>query len=282
MKMTRHDRIFSEVGAVEVETDGACIYDCVGVATQVRFKKGWAKFAAPAGKMIRTKLPVLNEHYLDWVVVLESVARAKGDYRIVELGAGWGTWSSTALVATRQRDAIHSVEAVAVEADLTHWQWMSEHFHTNRLTDKSIHLIHGAVSAEPGEISFPVIENPDEDYGASISGAAVAPRQVTVRAYTIEQILDRLSGPVDFMHIDIQGAEYDTVPAAMNLLNDRVKAVLVGTHISSEHHDSMVRLFEDAGWRIRMNYERGQLCETPYGPIQLGDGVVVAENPKFI
>jgi len=280
--MLKHDHIFSEFEIVEVEADGGSVYDFLGVSTQARFKKGWSRFAPAAGKPFRAKLPVVNEHYLDWVVVLESVQRAKGTYRIVELGAGWGTWSSAALAGTRQKDAIQTVEAVAVEADLTHWQWMDEHFRTNRLLEPGVHLLHGAVSAEPGEISFPVIENPDEDYGASVKGAAAAPQHVTVRAYTIEEILDRMSGPVDFVHIDIQGAEYDTVPAAMDVLNERVKAVLVGTHTSSEHHHSMVELFRKAGWRIRMNYERGQLCETPYGSIQLGDGVVVAENPRFI
>lgn len=279
--MVTHDPIFSEFDVVEVETDGASIYDFLGVGTQVRFKKGWSRFAPEAGTRFSAELPVLNEHYLDWVAVLESVTRARGVYRFVELGAGWGTWSSTALAAVRQRREIHDVEAVAVEADLTHWQWMEDHFRKNGLLTAGVHLIHGAVSAEPGEISFPVIENPDEDYGASLRGTATAPKHVTVRAYTIEELLNRMSGPADFMHIDIQGAEYDMVPQVIGVLNDRVKAVLVGTHLSSDGHHSMVTLFRNAGWRIRMDYERAQLCETPYGPVQLGDGVVVAENPKF-
>lgn len=279
--MVHHDPIFSEFEAVESEADGASIYDFLGVATQVRFKKGWAKFAPPAGKSFQAKLPVLNEHYLDWVVVLESVARAKDTYRIVELGAGWGTWSSAALAACRQKEAVRRVEAVAIEADFTHWQWMEEHFRSNRLLDHGVELLHGAIAAKSGEISFPVIENPDEDYGASTRGVSAAPRQVTVRAYTIEEVLGHLSGPADFLHIDIQGAEYDCVPSSMDLFNTNVKAVLVGTHISADHHRSMVKLFQDAGWHIRMNYERGQYSQTPYGPVQLGDGVVVAENPRF-
>lgn len=279
--MVNHDPIFAEFQAVAVEADGASVYDFLGVGTQTRFKKGWEKFAPDAGTTYRPKLPVLNEHYLDWVVVLESVARARGTYRVVELGAGWGTWSSAALAACRQNPDIVSVEAVAVEADLTHWNWMKDHFARNRFPADGVHLIHGAVGAGSGEISFPVIDNPEEDYGASTRNRSAA-EYVTVRAYTIGEILDRLTGPADFMHVDIQGVEYDVLPAAMDLLNDRVKAVLVGTHISSEHHHSMVKLFTEAGWRIRMNFERGRYCETPYGGIQLGDGVVVAENPRFV
>ncbi|MED5550665.1 MAG: FkbM family methyltransferase [Pseudomonadota bacterium] len=280
--MLKHDPVFSEYSAMKIEADGESIYDFLGVGTKVRFKKGWAKFAPPAGASYTPNLPVLNEHYLDWVVVLESVARARGSYRIVELGAGWGTWTSAALAACRQNSAIKEVEAAAIEADLTHWKWMKEHFANNALAGEGVHLIRGAVSASPGEISFPEIDNPDEDYGASTRNVASAPRYVTVRAYTIREILDLLSGPVDFMHIDIQGVEYDVIPPSMELLNAHVKATLVGTHISSEKHHGMVKLFEDAGWKIRMNYERGQLCDTPYGEIQLGDGVLVAENPRFI
>jgi len=279
--MVHHDPIFSEFEAVEVEADGVSVYDFLAVATQARFKKGWSKFVALSGKKLQPKLPVLNEHYLDWVIVLESVARARGTYRIVELGAGWGTWSSAGLAACRQKEAVRNVEAVAIEADFTHWKWMEEHFRANRLLDHGVHLIHGAVGADSGEVSFPVVENPNEDYGASTRGVSAALRNVTVRAYTIEEILDHLSGPADLVHIDIQGAEYETVPRSLNVLTTKAKAVLVGTHISSDHHRSMVKLFRDAGWRIRMNYERGQLCETPYGPIQVGDGVVVVENPKF-
>ena len=279
--MAHHDPIFSEFKAVEVVADGKSIYDFLGVATQARYKKGWSKFVPPAGKSFQAKLPVVNEHYLDWVAVLESVVRSKGTYRIVELGAGWGTWSSAALAACRQNAAIRAVEAVAVEADFTHWQWMEDHFRANKLLDHGVHLLQGAIDAKSGEISFPVIENPDEDYGASTRGAGAAPRKVTVRAYTISEVLGYLSGPANFVHIDIQGAEYDTVPASMEALSVRAKTVLIGTHTSSDHHRKMVNLFRDSGWRIRMDYERGQLCETPYGSVQVGDGVVVAENPKL-
>jgi len=279
--MMHHDPIFAEFESVEVEADGASVYDFLGVSTHARFKKGWSKFVPPAGKKFSAKLPVLNEHYLDWVVVLESVACARGTYRVVELGAGWGSWSSVALAACRQKEVIRSVEAVAIEADYTHWQWMEEHFRANRLLDHGVELLHGAIAAQSGEVSFPVIENPDEDYGASTRNVVASPKNVTVKAYTIEDILDQLSGPADFMHIDIQGAEYDTVPNSLDALSEKVKSVLVGTHISADHHRSMVNLFEDAGWHIRMNYERGRFSQTPYGPIQIGDGVMVAKNPKF-
>ncbi|WP_300540855.1 FkbM family methyltransferase [Maricaulis sp.] len=279
--MVSHDPIFSEFQPVKVEADGASVYDFLGVATQARFKKGWERFAPSAGTIYQPNLPVLNEHYLDWVVVLESVARAHDTYRVVELGAGWGTWASAALAACRQNSRIGSVEAVAVEADLTHWNWMKDHFAQNDFPSDGVHLIHGAVGARSGKVSFPVIDNPDEDYGASTRNQSAA-EYVSVRAYTIREVLDLLSGPADFMHVDIQGAEYDVLPTAMGQMNDKVKAALVGTHISSEHHHSMVKLFKDAGWRIRMNYERGQYCETPYGRIQLGDGVVVAENARFV
>jgi len=47
--MLKHDPVFSEYSAMKIEADGESIYDFLGVGTKVRFKKGWAKFAPPAG-----------------------------------------------------------------------------------------------------------------------------------------------------------------------------------------------------------------------------------------
>ncbi len=278
----KQDPVFQAFNPVEIEADGRSVYNFLGLATRVRYKKGWVKFAPPAGARMTPGFPVVNEHYLDWVAVLESVLRAEGAYRFVELGAGWGPWTSAALAACRQRSAITDVEAIAVEADSVHYAFMKEHFEINGLNGDGVSLIHGALGAETGEISFPVIENPDEDYGASLRQAGQAAATVTVPQYTLEDVFGRLSGPVDFLHMDVQGVEYDVLPHAMALVKARAKAVLIGTHISSGRHHAMVALFRDRGWRIRVDYERGQLCDTPYGLIKIGDGVLVAENPAFI
>ena len=100
--MIAHDVVFDRFARCEVTADGEHIYDFLGVSTAVRFKKSWVKFAPPAGSKLTPNYPVVNEHYLDWVALLECVLRADDVFRIVELGAGWGTWSSSGLAACRQ------------------------------------------------------------------------------------------------------------------------------------------------------------------------------------
>ena len=273
-----NDPVFDKFSRCEVIADGKHIYDFLGVATATKFKKSWAKFAPPAGSKFHPKLPVVNEHYLDWVALLESVLRADDVYRIVELGAGWGTWSVSGLAACKQISDIKKSEAVAIEADATHYKWMREHFAKNNMIHDGIHLIHGAVGVGSGSVEFPVVESPDEDYGGSLRQAKGTNKTVTVSQYGLDDILGTVSGIVDFLHVDIQGEEYNILPDSMNLLKGRVRSVLVGTHISSDLHKGMSKMFIQNGWEMRMDYERGKICETPYGDIQLGDGVIVANN----
>jgi len=277
----QHAPIFQEFTATQIEANGYSIYDFLGIETDVRFKEGWKKFAPQVGSKFTPPLPTLNEHYIDWVLTLESVARANGIYRMVELGAGWGTWAAVAATASQQRASINEIEIVAIEADVTHFDWMKRHFSSNRLNAPRTHLIHGVAGPDEGMVRFPVIDDPANDYGASMRQVHSGRAFVEVQSYPLNSILDKLSGPADFIHVDIQGAEYDIIPPAMETLKKRVKAMMIGTHTSLDKHNELAELFEGHGWREQMNYPRGQLCETPYGQIQFGDGLLAVSNPEF-
>lgn len=277
-----HAPIFDEFVRANVEANGFSIYDFRGVATDVRFKSAWSKFAPGRGAKLSPPLPPVNEHYYDWILTLQSVVRASGTYRMIELGAGWGTWASAAAKAAEQRPSIDKVELVAIEADETHFDWMKRHFITNGLKSQTTHLVHGAVAPDAGVVRFPVIDKPNEDYGASMKQVYSGKAYVEVTAYTLSSLLDKLTGPADFLHVDIQGAEYDVIPPVMDLLRKQVKSIMIGTHTSLEKHNEMSALFRGHNWRETMNFPRGALCDTPYGQIQFGDGLVAVENPDFI
>ncbi len=276
-----HDPVFTHFRPSDVVADGVSVYDFLGVKTDTRFKKAWAQFAPPAGKAVQTRLPPVNEHYPDWVLTLESVLRARGIYRVAELGAGWGTWSSIAAAAARTRPQISGVEVVAMEADPTHHKWLQQHFVANGLKTDSVHLVHGAISKERGQVRFPVVENPDEDYGASLRQVNEGSEFILVNSFILEDVVSKFTGAINFMHIDIQGAEYDVIPDNMDLLKRSVKSIMIGTHLSLQHHEGMRDRFLDHGWCERMNYPRMASCDTPYGKIQFGDGVLGFENPDF-
>lgn len=275
-----HHPIFSRFERVKSTGTGRDVFDFIGTRTDALFRKGWAPHAAVAGAQTQPPYPPANEHYFDWVATLTAVDRASGTFRMAELGAGWAPWLARAALAARQRPAIHRLELVAVEADQTHFDWVGQHFEANGIRGSGVHCLLGAIAAQAGTIRFPKVDNPDENYGASTRAVRAGTEYVEVTAYTLEQVLDRFTGPVDLVHVDIQGAEYDVLPAAMPLLRSHVKSIMIGTHISLEHHRQMDNLFQREGWRQMFNFDRNALYQTSFGDVQFGDGFLLFENPE--
>jgi len=281
MSQNNEAEVFQVFSPVTSKTTGSHVYDFLGTATRVAFKQGWSAHASAPGRLQTPGLPPKNEHYLDWVALLQSVVRARGSFRMAELGAGWGPWLVRGAFAARQHPEISSVELLGVEADSTHFAWMRQHFADNGLDPDAYILLNAAAAGKAGTVSFPVIENPDVDYGSSIASAARAARTTTVPSYTIPDLLSRFSGPVDFVHIDIQGAEYEALPPAMDAMTRQVRSLMIGTHTSDAHHDGLVATLKAAGWREVMNYTRNRTHDTPWGEIKIGDGFLLFNNPAL-
>jgi FkbM family methyltransferase len=277
-----HHPIFSRFSRVKSTGTGHHVFDFIGTKTDAAFRRGWSQHATAAGAEVQPPYPPANEHYFDWVATLTAVDRCSGTFRMAELGAGWAPWLTRAALAAHQRPAIMELELVAVEADAVHYDWVCQHFEENRVGGAGVHALRGAVAAQAGTIRFPKVDNPDENYGASTRAVRAGTEYVEVTAYTLEQVLDRFTGPVDLVHIDIQGAEYDALPPAMPLLRSHTKSIMIGTHISLEHHRQMAGMFQREGWREVFNFERNALCDTQVGPIQFGDGFLLFDNPALL
>ena len=276
-----HHRIFDLFKVVSSTASGEHLYDFLGSATRASYKRAWVKNPHSAGKVLKPGLPAVNEHYFDWIATLTAVARAKGTFRMAELGAGWAPWLVRGALAANQRYAIEGVELLALEADTVHFNWIKEHFAENGLDPNQHFVLHGAASGQGGMLSFPVIADPDIDYGASLRHVKAGVPSIEVRAYTIPEILAFFSGPLDFLHVDIQASEYDTLPPAMADLKKGVKSIMIGTHTSAALHDGLARKFHESGWLEVMNYPRSQISVTPYGEVKFDDGVLLFDNPEF-
>lgn len=277
----KHHPIFETFEPVKSIGTGKHIFDFLGVATDVSYKKGWSKHALKVGSEYTANYPVVNEHYFDWIALLECVRSASGVFRMAELGAGWAPWLVRAANAARQVPAIEQMELVGVEADPTHYNWMKAHFKDNQLDPEKYHLLHGAVAPKSMPLQFPKLDNPDEDYGASINAVTQQGQYVEVQGYPLTEIINLFTGPVDFIHMDIQGAEYDVIPGAMDLLKSKVKAMMIGTHTSLEKHNELHQLFLDQGWKPVMVFPRNGEVETEFGKVKFGDGFVFYKNPLY-
>ncbi|MFT0859060.1 FkbM family methyltransferase [Ancylobacter sp. G4_0304] len=226
--------------------------------------------------------PPVDEHYFDWIGLLTAVARADGVFRMAELGAGWAPWLVRAALASRQRPQITGLELLAIEADPAHHSWIIQHFLDNDIDPVEHSIVHGAVSSRPGMLSFPAVVDPDIDYGASLRGTALATDTIEVRGWSVPEVLARFSGPLDFLHVDIQGAEYDSLPAAMDALKASVKSIMIGTHHPDSSHDALLATFRDHGWREVLVFPRNSVNQTPWGEIKTNDGFLLFENPDFV
>jgi FkbM family methyltransferase len=242
--------------------------------------------------------PTNDESVLDWVPLLQAVLDAGDPFVMVALGAGWGRWLSAGAFAAKNSG--HGYRLVGVEAEPEHFRWMQLHFQENHLDSTNCRLVNAAASGYSGDCWF-YVGKPASWYGQCIvpDNAFNGPRtQVAIgeefdhngervrriRSVNIEDALQDLP-VVDYLHMDIQGTEYDFLSAKPELLQNRVKMVNIGTH-SHEIEANLRSLFESLGWKKRFDVAMNSKLPIFLGTeqvdtVQFGDGVQVWSNPRF-
>jgi FkbM family methyltransferase len=235
-------------------------------------------------------IPAFDDNIFDWVVLLEAVAAAKNGFTMAAVGAGWGRWLVAAALATKQYNRL-PFRLIGVEAEPTHFRWMQEHFRDNGLDPDDHDLIEAAAAGQRGRAWF-YVGKPDSWYGQSIihderlegdtargetSYNGEAARMV--RTIDLTELLSDRS-PIDYLHMDIQGAELEFLASAPALLHERVKRVLVGTH-STEIEEGLRRLFASIGWQCQYDVPMNGQVVVDATVVTLGDGVQVWLNPAF-
>ena len=211
--------------------------DCVGSLVRFEF---WHKPALNPG------YPRISEQYFEWIAVLESVAEARDSFTMIELGAGYGLWSVRAALAIEQLRP-RPVHLIAVEADPIHFEWLKQHFADNGIDAAKHTLIRAAISGRETPLPFLIgtpsgAERPHEWYGQALAdwaGQVVDPEAGCYGGFpvsihengwrsieppsvvTLAGILAKLDH-VDFLDLDIQGAEYEVLRSDVEGLNAKV------------------------------------------------------------
>jgi FkbM family methyltransferase len=239
------------------------------------------RYQAPSG-------PGNDDNILDWVILLEAVVEARGEFTMAALGAGWGRWLVAGALAARQRDL--RPRLIGVEAEPTHYQWMREHFRDNQIDPDDHDLIEAAASGDSGGAWF-YFGKPNAWYGQSIVHDARPPdpdsleiehngerarrvRTVDVRDVTAAYRL------IDYMHLDTQGAELDFLSSHPAILDEKVKRVLIGTH-SNAIEEGLRALFTGLGWHCQYDIPLNGCVRVDDVEVTLGDGVQVWINPAL-
>lgn len=215
----------------------------------------------------------------EWVGTLRAVREASQRLVVVELGAGWAPW----LVAGAKAAAklgIAEVHLVGVEGAANHIPFMRQHFFDNDIDPDRHRLLHGVVGLHDGSAFFPRLSAANEDYGAMLAEDETGQDLEEVPCYSLATVLDGLP-VVDVLHCDIQGPEGRLFEASTQLVDTRVRRVVIGTH-SRAVEDVLLGVFSGMGWEL----EHDKSCafkQAGSGEIVLVvDGVQVWRNRKVL
>lgn len=207
---------------------------------------------------------------------------------LLELGAGWGPWIVAAGVVSR-RLGIRDVRLVAVEANAKHIAHISEHLARNGLERlPGVFVRHGAAWTEDGSLTFGSTDN-NVDYGAAVARddgdrdyRGHFTDATVVEAFSLETIGKGL-GRVDLLHCDIQGAELDVIPSAIDFLTSKVSYLYVATHGPRVFGD-LIEFFFRRRWQL-LRHDPGTFQYDLAVPSLEGmvrhDGELFLKNPNL-
>jgi FkbM family methyltransferase len=220
-------------------------------------------FASPdALNLARLQHPIPDDGFhaegIEYVALLDAIERfATGSsFVAVEAGAGWGPWLAMAGVICRRRGVEH-IRLIGLEASPERFALIRRHLDFNQLDQQrgvAVDLFEGAVWSHDGVIHFP--ESAVDDMGAAASndstdtdyrGQAVATREVPCTR------LPTLVGEgreVDFLHIDVQGAEGEVINSHLDWLNQHTRSMMIATH-SRPLEGEIMLLLNEHGWLLQ-------------------------------
>ena len=271
------------------------VRDALGGVTRRRFRKTirLEKFA-----------PSLGDEFFDWLGLFESVLEARGPYVMVELGAGYGRWTAFAAQLCRALGRPLGC-LVACEAEPMHHRWLLQHLGDNGVDPSAHRMIRAAVSDRRGRAPF-YVGAAAEWYGQSLTSRAARASGVAgwlrrlgrapgvmeevamVETVTLADILAGDLPTVDFMHVDIQGVEFDVFRPAMELMSSKVRRVHVAIHSATTEAaagrdlDVLVAgLFEEQGWTNLQRARPGETRDLHERAVMFNDGVQVWRNPRL-
>lgn len=233
--------------------DPEFVTDFLGVRHRVTSL--WPSARALAGSLL--DLPIPGDFHADtieWIGLLKAICCATEGFSMIELGAGYGTWSVAGAVAAKKL-GIQRMDIYAVEADPRHFSDMPTHFRDNDLdpSQSNIRLIHAAVGTSSGVIKWPKVY--DEGWGLSTLDATGRDNEGRHYAETIDiacvSLTELLSVQPEWtlVQFDVQGDEAELIPSSLSMLKERVRWMVVGTH-SHEIHNDLLACLGKTGWRL--------------------------------
>ena len=245
--------ILEQVRAQNLPADeGVYRVDWAGVRTRIPMLP-WApqEFAGTTD----TELPIPSDGYRseaeEYVALAITLTNDRDSYRVVEVGAGWAPWAVMGVVCAHRmgKRAI----GIAVEAEPRRAEWARQHSEDNGV-DSLVTIIEAACWNTDTTLSFPVLDeidmggavhngsaSPEGEPTMDYRGAFIAHREV--QTVTLDTLLAG-DEPTDLLHVDLQGMELDVILPALELIEQKVRFLAIGTHnryVEGMLQDSLLR-----------------------------------------
>jgi FkbM family methyltransferase len=290
--------LFDHFPPVKGHPQPGFIVDFLGIRTRVSHMKA---FGIHDGRVFGTPVPVddwFHAETVEYVGLLKSVLSAADRYVALELGAGWGPWLISGAAAARRR-GIQDIRLHGIEGDPEHFASMRTHFRDNGFDPDAHRLDNAAVGVRAGRARWPKVAVPSDDFAmrpvdctgedGHYSGEEKRPDyrgaifdHIDVEMLAFDDVLDR--EPLwDLVHIDVQGTETELCSASIEMLNRRVRWVIVGTH-SRKIDGDLMDLFFRHNWLLE-NEKPARFTYLPGFPtlevMTTKDGTQVWRNPRI-
>jgi FkbM family methyltransferase len=192
---------------------------------------------------VGTAPPFPNSYLCDGIEFASAalaleMAAGRPAFTAAELGAGWGPWTGF-MALCAERAGFKAIHLAAFEADRERYEVMQRHLALNGISDgnrfklatfcaaawwrdETLYWPRGAGVHDAG-LAATSGERPTHDYrGKAFDFDEIA-------ALSIETALAGFP-PIDFLHIDIQGSEWELISRSIDYLSSRVRTMFVGTH----------------------------------------------------
>ena len=278
--MTDHP-VFEKFSPYSGPVPEGCQTDYMGTRTRCEFVAD----AAPSPSEVQMACPPVDEEYFEWIDILESVARARDSYTMMELGAGYGRWAVRAAAAVRQRGI----------QNVIWWPWKRSRCISNGCSNTSaktawtrrntrwcrpwsaivpvrrfsvsecrraakIAPTNGMASCIPRSHDKPRNKGQEFYEGIPVIELKSGWKSIEVPAVTLASLLRDLDR-VDLIDMDVQGEELKIIRSAIDDLDHKVCRLHIGTHA---HHleKGLKRALGSHGWICHFDYPCQSKTET--------------------
>lgn len=245
--LTRVARLISR----GLEPDRNVYIDAFGVRTDPAYC-AWAK---PG--VVCSDLPFPHDELgadgIEFAALALALEFAQGhpDFTSVELGAGWGTWTTLAAQCAK-RAGFQSVNLIAFEADRARFEQLRRHLALNGVADAKLHQC--AAWWRNEKLFWPVGESSDAGMAVatgkkpSADYRGKASEFETINGCSIAEALS-IYPRIDFMHVDIQGSEWEVISRSVDFISARVRSLFVATH-SRKIEGDLIALLRSQRWLL--------------------------------